>query len=167
MSFAAVSAAKAVMSGVVCPSYRESFSAALESGKDNLSGELAAVPDGNLRHAVVVVNHSRSAYMCPRVRELPYVLSIFIPHQERESLLWEGRIQIEEGGLALAGHRGMLIAYGPADLGAFTIVRPGLSCGEGLRISDGRPDHQCDCKRYRYHGISGQIPGGRSYINPD
>jgi len=60
--------------------------------------------------------------MCPRVREFSYVLSILVPHQERESLLWEGRIQIEEGGLALARHRGMLIAYGPADLGAFAIV---------------------------------------------
>jgi hypothetical protein len=46
-------------------------------------------------------------------------------------------------------------------------VRPGLSSVEGLRNSDGRRDHQCDCKRYRPHGISGQIPGGRSYINPD
>jgi hypothetical protein len=106
-----------------------------------LPAELAAVPDSNLRHPAVVVDHTRSAYMCPRVREFSYVLSILVPHQERESLLWEGRIQIEEGGLALARRRGMLVAYGPADLGAFAIVRPGLSSGEGLRISDGRPDH--------------------------
>jgi hypothetical protein len=55
-----------------------------------LPAELTAAPDDNLGHPVVVVYYSRSAYMCPRAREFPYVLSILVPHQERESLLWEG-----------------------------------------------------------------------------
>jgi hypothetical protein len=55
-----------------------------------LPAELAAVPDHYLRHAVVIVNYSRSAYMYPHAREFPNVLSIFIPHHEREFLFWKG-----------------------------------------------------------------------------
>jgi hypothetical protein len=75
-------------------------------------------------------------------RKLPYVLPVLIPDQESKSLFREGGIQIDEGGLALARLGGMFVSHGPADLGAFTIMCPGLSSGEALRISDGRPDHQ-------------------------
>jgi hypothetical protein len=109
---------------------------------------------------VVIVDHSCSAYMCPCAREFSYLLSIFIPHQECKSLFWKGGIQIEEGRLALARHRGMLVAYGPADLGAFAIMCPGLSSSEGLRISDARPSDQRNCDRYRPHGFSERtVPG--------
>ena len=48
-----------------------------------------------------------NANLRPGVRKLSHVRSILVPHQDAEDLIGEGRIQINEGGLASSGAGGV------------------------------------------------------------
>ncbi len=105
-------------------------------GAPALAAQLSAVLDYDLRHPMIVTNHAGSAYMRPRARKCTYIWPVLVPYQDGKDLIWKRGIEIDEGWLASAGHRGMFVLCGPTNSSAFAIMFPGLRGGDGLALSE-------------------------------
>jgi hypothetical protein len=79
--------------------------------------QLPTAPHDDLRHAFIILNHSRSADVCADARQFPDILPVIPPHQNGENLLRIGGTQVDERRLSSTGRCRLLTGHFPANGG--------------------------------------------------
>ena len=102
-----------------------------------LFAELLAAIDDDFRRAAVVLDEAGGADAGAGRGQRADVGAVVSPDEDGEELVRVRRVEIDEGGLAVAVGRGVFTGDGAADGGSLAFVVLGLGGGEGLGLRDG------------------------------